>query len=314
MYRKTIVLTLVLLLLSAIFVVQETREVRGNTVAVPALPEGVDTLIISEGNEELELTRQGERWLVGPQGYPADEELLAELLGTLRELGEREVISGRGNYRQYELTGEGARQLTFFQEGTEILSLTLGANAAAGEAVYGRLNGRPEVILLPRSLRESTPLDASEFRETMMGSIAEEAIREATLTVAGSVAITLTAVAEPEIADGATRMEEIAASWQSVGGDNLEPQDIRDFLLELENIRAREFLDGPPEADPFATVTIELAGGGREELRFFPPTGDDLVPVVSSTSAYPFAVARWRALRLLFGRSELLEPFTDAES
>ncbi|MFW6214383.1 MAG: DUF4340 domain-containing protein [Alkalispirochaetaceae bacterium] len=313
-YRKTLVLTAVLLILSAIFVFQETREVRRNTLAIPALPEGVDGIRISEGSEEVELTRQGESWLVGAEGYTADEQLVSQLIEAVRGLGEVEVVSARGNYRQYDLAGEDARSLTILQEGTELLTLTLGADAAAGGAVYARVNGQPQVLLLPRVIRERTPLEVREFRQTVMGSIEEGSILEATVSAGGEVRATLTPVTDPEIPPGASRLEEIDASWQADGGESVAAEDIRDFLLELENIRARDFLDEPPSEPAFATLNLELSGGEREEIRFYPPREGELVPVVSSTSEYPFLLNLWRARRLLLGSEELFAPFGGEES
>jgi hypothetical protein len=92
MYRKTIVLAALLLALSLTFVFQETRELRRNTLTVAAPSEGIDTVTITRGEESLTLAREGNEWLVGAERYPGDEEVVEELLATVRDLGEVEVI------------------------------------------------------------------------------------------------------------------------------------------------------------------------------------------------------------------------------
>lgn len=311
MYRKSIVLTALLLILSLVFVFQETREVRRNTLDIVTHAEGVEAISISRGEESLKLRRHSGAWRVGAEEYPASESVIEEYLGILRELGEVEVISGRGNYSQYGLTGPEAYEISLEQDGTEVLSLRIGSNAAAGNAVYGRINNRPEVVLLPRRIKDRASVDPTEFREKRMASIEEEEITGA--TVSGEAAIySLTRVAEPEIAEESSRLEEIDASWQIEAPEQVEPARIQNFLQELASLQAQDFLDRLPEGAPFATVTVET-GDGEERFDIYPPEGNELYPVVSTTTEYVFLLPEWRARRLLLGAEAFLAPFTEEE-
>ncbi len=312
MYRKTILLASLLVVLSLVFLFQETREIRRNTLEVVAVPEGIDTITISRGDETLTLLREGDSWQVGAERYPGDEEVIGELLTSLRELGEVDVISGRSNYEQYGLTGAEAYQLSLAQEGTEVLSLRLGANAAAGSAVYGRVNSRPEVVLLPRRVKDRASVEATEFRNKLMASIEAETIRSASISGSGSPSITLTAIVNAEPPEDATPLEEIDATWQVEGAESVAPERIQSFLQELASLQAQNFLDNRPDGAPFGTVTLDTTEG-QERLELYPPDENNLYPVVSSTTEYVFLIPDWRARRLLLGVEGFFEPFQEEE-
>lgn len=309
MYRKTILLAALLLVLSLVFVFQESWEIRRNTLEVVAPAEGVETVTIRRGEERLLLAREGSGWRVGAERYPGDTGVIEELLSTVREVGEVEVISGRSNYGQYGLTGPDAYELSLAQDGTEVLTLRLGANAAAGSAVYGRVNDRPEVVLLPRRIKERASVESTEFREKVMASIAEERIGGATVSGTGAGTFILTAIENPELPEEASQLEAIDASWQIEGPEPVAPERIQNFLRELENLRAEDFLDARPDGAPFGTVTLETAGG-EERFELFPPE-EELYPVVSSTTEYTFLIPEWRARRLLLGAEGFFAAFQE---
>ncbi|MFP4301293.1 MAG: DUF4340 domain-containing protein [Alkalispirochaetaceae bacterium] len=310
MYRKTVLLAALLVVLSLLFLFQETRELRGNTVELALPPEGVDTITISRGEESLTLRREGDGWQVGAERYRGDRKVIEELLSSLRELEEVDVVSGRSNYERYGLTEAEAYELSLEQEGTEVLKLRLGANATAGGTVYGRVNDRPEVVLLPRRLKERAGVDPGEFRNKLMASIEVESIREATIAGSGVEAFTLRAGGTQNTPADATALEEIDATWQSEGPERVSPERIQQFLQELSSLRAQEFLDSRPNGTPFGTVTLDTTNG-QERFELYPPEENDLYPVVASMTEDVFLIPEWRARRLLLGIDGFFEPFQD---
>ena len=311
MYRKTIILTALLLALSLVFVFQETRQVRRNTIEVATLPEGVDRVTITQGEAELLLRRDGGSWLVGSQGYPASEEAIADFLDAVSTVQEGEVISARANYSEYGLTGAEAFDVSFEQEGTEVLTLTLGSNAAAGNAVYARINERPQVVLMPQRLRDLASVDSTEFRNRRMASIDQASVESALIDGAVYGPLTLRRIPEPEVPEDATEVERLAAGWEVEGPEEVDPGRIRNFLREVGDLRAEDFSESEPQGAPFATVSVTTTGG-EERFSLYPPTENDLYPATATTSQYAFLIPEWRARRLLLGTPQFFEQFEEA--
>ncbi|MFW5643207.1 MAG: DUF4340 domain-containing protein, partial [Alkalispirochaeta sp.] len=203
---RTMIYTAILLVLVVVFVVQETTGSRRNTIPIPDLTESIDQIRIVDAEGELRFLRAGDAavgdgggangdqvgdgggasgdgsggdaWTMGDEGHPVNPDAIAAIVDTVTGLDTVDVVTARGNDADYGLEAEDRRTLRIFTGDLEPIALQLGGSAAAGNAVYGRINGSTEIVLLPTALDTAISTDPMRYREKTMFAIDESDILE----------------------------------------------------------------------------------------------------------------------------------------
>ncbi len=203
---RTMIYTAILLVLVVVFVVQETTGSRRNTIPIPDLTESIDQIRIVDAEGELRFLRAGDAavgdgggangdqvgdgggangdgsggdaWTMGDEGHPVNPDAIAAIVDTVTGLDTVDVVTARGNDADYGLEEEDRRTLRIFTGDLEPIALQLGGSAAAGNAVYGRINGSTEIVLLPTALDTAISTDPMRYREKTMFAIDESDILE----------------------------------------------------------------------------------------------------------------------------------------
>lgn len=286
---RTVVYAALVVVLSVVFVLQETITPERNTIPVPTLADTVDRLVVSGDSGPIELVRSNQDWLVGDQEYPADAAVVEGLLETLRGLSSAEVISGRGNHQDYGLTEDQWRQIRVFDGDIEPVALQLGDRAAAGGGVYGRINRSREVVLLPGAILDAAPADPAAYRRTQMARLEVDTIVEVEFRLADAPPWSIT-------------REDASDTWVSSDGREIEDGRFQNLFTELSALRAQGFPETDPTGEPLVEILVRRADDAPVTIRLWPPKEDRNLPATVTGSPYPFYVPEWRARRLVLGQ------------
>ncbi|MEX2444901.1 MAG: DUF4340 domain-containing protein [Alkalispirochaeta sp.] len=338
--RTTLSYLVVIVLLITVYVVQETTSPRRNTIPIPEIADEVDRIVMErdpangEDDNRLEVYRDQEGWRVrrasseragdgasddsggAPESYRADSAGVDALLQDIAALSAADVISTRGNYEEYGLAGENTRRVRFFVGNTQPLAIEFGGTAAAGDAVYGRINGSREVVLLPRSLASAVTTDPEELRDTAVVRLPEEQVTHVEIRSPDHETLTLSRERPGDSASAAAEEGEPVWRVEPESEDGpIAPGRVRDFFTELNPLRAQQFLSDDPRGEPFAEILVRLNGNrGSQEIRIWPPDEDRRYPVRAASAEQAVLVPEWRARRLLLGLERYFEPFaTEAD-
>jgi hypothetical protein len=297
----------VVLILGLILVTQRISRPRSNTLPVPPIVAPVDRILFAEADDQVELRLRDGDWVIGEAEYPASG-TVADLVEALTALETVDVVSARGRFADYGVGDDEGRRIRVFSGSTEPLAVRLGAAAAAGDGVYGRLNAGREVVLLPRNIDDAFTLEVDQLRETAMVRIEEDEILQVEIAIGDSRPILVVRGAGTADGDGfAWEVEQLTENTAPAGDtgtdDSLDPDpaDFRSLFQELDPLRAETFLTGAPEGDAFAVITVTRTDGETEEIRIYPAEESGDYPVTTRSSEYAFAVPQWRVRRLLLG-------------
>lgn len=309
---KTLGLLIAVVLLTVVFILQETLTTRRNTIPVPTFDAATIEEVRMVGPDgEVSIRRDGDRWVVGAADYPADGDAVASLLEDATLLAEVDIVTARGAWDDYGLDEESERVIRFLAADREPLAIQLGDTASDGDAVYGRINGSREIVFLPQSLDGAFVTAVDEIRETEMLSVDEENVVRVTLESPDHETVT---VQRSRSGDSDDAREEGEPVWETdPPDDELGLGHFQNFFQELASMQAQSFIDGSVDAAAFATVSVELSDGRREVIRLFPPNENRSFPVTLESTPYAFRIPEWRARRLLLGRNRYFVPF-DEES
>jgi hypothetical protein len=172
----------VVLILGLILVTQRISRPRSNTLPVPPIVAPVDRILFAEADDQVELRLRDGDWVIGEAEYPASG-TVADLVEALTALETVDVVSARGRFADYGVGDDEGRRIRVFSGSTEPLAVRLGAAAAAGDGVYGRLNAGREVVLLPRNIDDAFTLEVDQLRETAMVRIEEDEILQVEIAI-----------------------------------------------------------------------------------------------------------------------------------
>jgi len=344
--KRTIVYASIAVLLVLIFLIQETTGREKNTLTVAPLPETLDMIVMEQNSSSLELSAGTDvssddfsGWKIGPEQLPASEEAVSALADAVDAIGSADIISTRESYSKFGLDGGTERIMRFLAEGKEVLTLHFGNEASSGGFVYGRIDDRREVVLLPRDLDNQFTLEVMELREKQMASIPQDAIKRIVVSSPGRSELLISRIGagdttagegEAEAGGGTSdaggteadeadeSVDEINAEpeWEArfAGADSAEeidPGRFRDFFIELADMRAAGFPGEDPQSEPWADLAIFRQDGNRVTVSFWPPDADGEFPVMVSTNPYSFTLPKWKARRLFLGIDSYFEPFEE---
>ena len=335
--RKTLIYIAILLVLVGIFILQETVNRSHNVISVPETGETAERIEIETPEGTLSLQGGPERWTVSDAEYPADAEAVAALLDAIDALNEVDVISDRGQYAEYGLEPGTAKTVRISYGGDEELILHIGNAAAAGNALYARVNAGKPVVLLPRAINSHISIDPSDYRNRVMAAIPEEAVRQITISADGFESLT---IRRRELGtDETPAIEETL--WEATGGDAaraaapasasasasasgsataavtgtgealVSPGAFRNLFQELSSLQAQDFVATPPVGPPFARLNVARADGPDAQISLWPPDRNDLFTVEVTGNPYRFTIPQWRARRLLAGLEGYFTAFSD---
>ncbi len=306
----------IILFLLTVLMIQARERAAPNTVPPPTLPENVTGLVITAGPDRVDLTRREDRWYVkqGEESFPADADTLERLVQELRELPRLAVVTRRGNYGNYGLADATTRNVRVEGEGGDATTVELGHSAAAGDAVYGRVDGDAAVVRLPRTLHHRVSTDPDDYREMVVARISENSIREIAIhsEAHGTVRVHRSPADDGVAEERDTPWEVSGALIDAVGP--VQPQRFRDLFQELGTLSATGFPspeEGPERRAPFVELEITTVEGTVDRITIEPPDQNRRFPASATTVAYPFYLAEWRVRRLLLGIESYLLPFME---
>ena len=195
--------------------------------------EGVEGIIIQNGDDRVELKKQDKKWrLETPFKDQADTGAIESLLSDLESWQKFDTIGGKeGELDKNRLNefGVGKAKLRVKLLGKEMPpEILVGKDAAFEGKVYVRLENAKEVFLASRNVRDDLSKKPEEFRDKKLTDLSTAQVTRAVLKTAA----------------GELEVQKTGEQWDLVKplrarGDN---QKIGDLLAQVTNARIEQFV------------------------------------------------------------------------
>ena len=287
---RTLVYAVILIALTTVLVLQETLSRSKNTVTVPDFGDSVAQILVNTPDGSLSIQKDGDTWTVGAQKYPADSQIINAFLEAVDSLKEVEVISNRSQYSDFGLDIEHLKSVEISYGNGEKLTLYVGSKAAAGNAIYARINDEKSIVLLPASLDNRISIDSSVFRDRLMLEVTEESVQKVTLSADGSDEIT---IQQKESDDG---------TWEWAAGDSVSSEAVGAFFKEIKSLDADNFIDQRPQGKLFAVISIGLLEKSDISISIWRSEDEKQYTLEVSGNPYLFILSEWKVRKLLLGQ------------
>ena len=263
---------------------------------------------------KIDAVKNGAVWrLKTPVEALADTTTIEDLLKAISDYSfTRVVTSDRSKWGDFGLV-EPERQITITCSGKNSGTFTiyLGKKAPVGYEAYYRTSASDQVLLGSQHLLVSTVKSINDFRDKSILSITEAKLKGFSYQNRGEALISVNHDREKYLI---LKPIEYAADSSS----------IRDFIGELNNLRANSFVDHPDNETIAAISNPEISfswqeGGGEEKfLRVFEQAGKILARVEPGTQVFgitPEAKAKLKKNLLDFRDRRIFEsPINDVQS
>ncbi|HOQ13075.1 MAG TPA: DUF4340 domain-containing protein [Spirochaetota bacterium] len=304
--RKRILISsgVIILLLAAIAVKKCSfkRDYSLKHLNVPA-----DTIVIKSLDYSLELKKQGDRWLIGQKGYPADNDLIRDLEKKIAELPVVDLVSTKGFFEPYELSEGQALDISLMAKGELLRRVSIGKQGLTNNHVYVRIDNGREVFLASGITKNEFKQDIDNLRDKKNFEIKSDSIEKISINYQGKEYIFYKEkVAQKENSNSSGESSE--QEWKCKGYENIQlnSSKINSMLYTFSPLRAAKFYEGEIKEKPLCIVRI-FTGDGEKDLNIYKGVEKDFYLATSSSSPYNFTIGSWQAQKYMIKSIKDLE-------
>ena len=274
--RKEYIILSLIILVSVIYIVgQKDSKINYEVPRFEVLKKAdIQKIIMKNNLTTLELKKEGDSWIILPEGYKADSSQINRLLSESASLTIMDLISDRENYDRYNLDEENAQTVSIFDKEGLRREFLLGKTASGGVYSYISIKETSGVYSVSGDLKSIFDLNRDKMRDKQVLSFAPGSIKEM------------------EILKDKTRSllklkgEGEESVWTLDGNDLDNTTEIKNRVETLSRLKCTGFIESQ-NMDPL--VTIRLIGEEIYTVDLFEKQEKGYT-AVSSLSQDPFLI------------------------
>ena len=316
MKKETIILIVIIAALAAYILFEKSDKTHYTLPELsPVNKEEITRLqIIRKGEKDSELTlqREGDRWLILPEKYPADSTAVNNMADNIASMALTTLVSEAKNYTIYDLDEDKKIEASIYKGDTLLRKVDIGKTAPSYRHTFVRLPEDDHVYHAEKNFRIYFDKDKAALRDKQILKF-EDDISEIMLTAdketlhivrsAAPVDVDLTQDSEVQEAEAPPA----PPKWQTKEGKTVKEKEIDELVKTLSNIMCDGFVEGKKKEDlKDPSFTISLKGITNYELSLYDQQDKKFV-ATSSQSDYPFLLPEWRAKKIKVDLKDLTE-------
>ncbi|UCF06775.1 MAG: DUF4340 domain-containing protein [bacterium] len=309
--REYLFLAVIIVALVVYLIFKNTDRTHYSLPELPGVNQSEITRIaIQRGDSIVTLERRDERWLIQPQGYPADKGKVDKILEAAAGLSLSTLVSESKSYTQYELTDETRIGIEAFRDDVSVRKFDIGKVASTYRHTFVRLEGDHRVYQARDDIRRPFDYTIDKLRDNVAMKYDRDSVTGITVTgTEGSLTLTKNDTAMPVTPPiGADSIQsEPPPKWQAADGRAADEQTVDRIVISLSNLTCDGYIIGKTKEDfsePIYTVTVGVAEPAI--LSIFEKGEDDKYPAVSNQNDYPFWLPEWRVKQIMKEPAEIM--------
>lgn len=310
--KEYIALAVVILGLLAYILFKKTDRTHYDLPVLGAIEKtNITKIVISRASGEMTLQRENDRWLIEPEGYPADQNQIDRMLDAVTDIVFTSLVSESGNYTQYDLSDDKKIGLEVFTGDPSNRKIDIGKIASTNRHAFVRLEGDGNVYQARNNLRQPFDTETNKLRDKSVSVFDKEMVSAVSIQgVDGTLA-----VSKPQIPPASLTADSVDAAttittplWQTADGRAADEAMVDGILTALSNLRCDGYIEGKTKQDFTAPVfSITIDGAKPITLDIFAAQADKKYPAVSSQNDYPFLLAEWAVKRIMKTPGEIVK-------
>ncbi len=276
----------------------------------------ISKIEISKTDTSIILSKKDDSWYISPQGYPANENKVKDMLSTIGKLTLTAVVSESKNYKRYDLDEDRKIIVRAYDGDTLRRELEVGKAAPSYRHTFVKLAGDDRVFHAQGNFRTKFDQKVENLWDRVVLSFGQAEIQEIQITK-GSESMLFAqkhVPVEVSVSEGANAEDkpppEPVIFWETADGKKGDESKLNRLLTALSNLSCEKYLENR-EKDDFTNpiYTIALKGMQEYSLSLFAKTDKDAkdYPAISSQRDFPFLLANRQADNIMKNPDEMLE-------
>jgi hypothetical protein len=300
--KESIILGLIIAALALYLALRRDDRAHYTLPVIPALAaQDLTRVQITRDGQTLELTREGDRWTIGPSGYAANPKQVQEMLASLAGIVLTALVSESANYALYELDDAHRISVQAWQGDQLRRRFDVGKVAPSFRHTFVKIHGDDRVYHAQEAFRHRFHTTAEELRDKTVLAFNRKDIREVEL-IQGESRIVLKAASDPPEGAAQGTPAEPRIRWQASDGRAADLTAVDTLLVQLSQLACEKFLpDKNPSELKNPAFTIVLRGPAEHRLSIFAPLGpeDRDQPALSSAAPQPFLLSEFQVKQIV---------------
>ena len=248
----------------------------------------VDNLIITRtDNEKTEVVRQGEDWIITPEGYKADFALVRGMLEAIGEFKVTDLVSSAEYYEKYELDDGHRYQVTAKSSGNTLLTFFLGKRAPSYNHTYITLPNDKNIYHAAGDIRKNFDLGTAALRDKTILNFDSSTVMRISVQFPDREILLSRSTSQD------SDSEQQVTVWKTPEDEVWDQEKIDDLLSRLSKLKCSSYLSDGEKPSGAKYLTIRLAGSEDHELVLHEKT-DSGYPADSTGSEFAFMVSSFQ--------------------
>ena len=315
--RQYIILVAVIIALLLYLFLRKSERIRYQLPELPNVAGSeISKIEISKLNTSIILSKQDKRWFITPQGYPADNGKVKDMLAIIEELTPTALVSESKNYNRYDLSSDKKITVKAWAGDTLRREFEVGKVAPSFRHTFIKLAGDDRVYHARKNFRRKFDQTVENLWDRTVLSFDRNEIQEVEITkgkqsiLFGRKQIPVEVSAGQKGVDESQPPHKPETAWESADGEKGDESKLNNLLTTLSNLRCKRYIENRKK-DDFTNplYTMRLKGMQEYTLAIFAKTDKATKsrPAVSSQSDFPFLLADRQADNIMRDPEEMLE-------
>ncbi|MGD9159523.1 MAG: DUF4340 domain-containing protein [Desulfobacteraceae bacterium] len=285
---------LILFLIIAVLVLYITLR-KGNRIQyeIPEVteltPDSISGIIIQGNNSKTVLTKEDDKWLIGPDKYVADSYKIEKMINFLKKPVLMTVVSDSKDYMRYGLDDKNRIIVKALSGDTPKRMIEIGYHTDVRNYTFIKLEDDYRVYQAREDLRDIFSTDIDDIRDKTVLSFNVQEVENIYLTRDGKELAFNKKEMPSEGEEGKTVIQ-----WETGDGKKIEAALMHSLLDDILGIKCAEYIYDINEGqlgDP--AYVIRIRDKNDHVLTVYPKLEEDF-RAVSSDNPTPFSLYSWR--------------------
>ncbi len=261
-------------------------------------PDEITKLTVQKQDNTNTFQRSDNKWVIMPDGYEADPDIMNNILVVISELTLTELISTSGQYNKYELDDDSKTTVTAYNGDEIIRQFDIGRESSSYQHTFLKRINDPDIYQARGNLVEIFNKETDELRDKSVLSFNTEDILIINVKMQDGTEITLNKAFIPAEQNEDTQTEDPqpepfeVSVWQTADGAEFKTSELDNMVMSLASLKCSSYAEEgiePPE--PLFTITLK--GTTEYNLTVYSKIEDNYM-ASSSMNNYIFYLSSWQ--------------------
>jgi hypothetical protein len=317
--KKEYIILAVIIILSILYLVlHKTDRAQYQLPEIPKIAsKDISKLEINRLDESILLNKKDNKWYIAPEGYPADNQTIKNMLDVIDDLTLTALVSETKSFVRYDLNKDKKITVKAWTGNTMQREFEIGKAAPTYQHTFVHFINDPNIYHARGNFRNKFETTGDKLRDKTVLSFDKkqaQGILMAKGTESEEFIYRLAPVEEGkgQVDDaGDSKTPETKLEWQTAEGKKVEKTEIDGLLSLFADLKCESYIDNKTKEDfKDPTYNLELKGTKDVSLAIFDKLDKEAAdyPAISSENDYPFFLSESTGKNIMEKVDKLLKP------